>query len=122
MDQHLDGIRKSAILLLSLPDEQSRQILSRLPRDVSYLVNDEMCRLDEIPESARQAVLRECCRELGAPGAPPPQLSAVEAYRTESIRIAPVAFAFGGRNATGGTRSSPVCGFSVCASPSLAIA
>ena len=85
MDQHLDGIRKSAILLLSLPDEQRRQILSRLPRDVSHLVHDEMSRLDEIPEVARLAVLRECCREFDAPGAPqPPIFSAEQLY--ESLR------------------------------------
>src|SRR6266516_966282 len=33
--------------------------------------------------------------------------------------MAPTALAFGGRNLTGGVRSSPVCGFNVCSGPPL---
>src|SRR5437667_1401433 len=84
MNTHLDGIRKSAILLLSLPQEQREQILGRLPPDTADLVGLELSRLDEIPELQRQAVLRECCRELDSPSAPTPSVSAEQLY--DSLR------------------------------------
>ena len=53
------------------------------------------------------------------PFAAEPQPSRVATYRMVSIRMDPTAFAFGGRNLTGGVRSSPVWGFSVCSRPPL---
>jgi len=60
------GVRKSAILLLSLPPQQAEAILSRLPADAIAAVQREMASLRRIPVSERTAVFDEYRRQLSA--------------------------------------------------------
>jgi len=64
MSDSLQGIRKSAILLLSLDEQQANDILLRLDPDAIEPVRREMAALRRVSESDRQAVLDECAREL----------------------------------------------------------
>jgi flagellar motor switch protein FliG len=55
----LPGVRKSAILLLSLEPNHAREILSRLPSDAVRSVQREMASLQEIESSERTQVFQQ---------------------------------------------------------------
>jgi flagellar motor switch protein FliG len=57
--QRLSGLEKSAILLLSLPDEQAQAILARLDADVADEIQSEIETLGEIDPRERSDVLAE---------------------------------------------------------------
>ena len=58
------GVRKSAILLLSLPPQQADEIVSRLPKAAIAAVQRQMASLRRIPTSERTAVFDEYRRQL----------------------------------------------------------
>jgi len=58
------GVRKSAILLLSLEPHHAREILSRLPSDAVRSVQREMASLQKIESSERAAVFQQYRRAL----------------------------------------------------------
>ncbi len=64
------GIRKSAILLLSLEPQQAREILSRLPSDAVRAVRNEMASLPGVASSERSEVV-EAYRRAVTPGPGP---------------------------------------------------
>src|SRR5262245_29454317 len=77
-DEHL---RKAAILLLSLPDEQAAALLAKLTPQQAELVSAEFARLGQLSREEQQAVIREFARanssapsgtELEAGAAPRP--------------------------------------------------
>ena len=55
----LSGVRKSAILLLSLSEEQASQILKRLPPEAVEEVSREIAGIREIPVETRQEIFGE---------------------------------------------------------------
>ena len=55
----LNGIRKSAILLLSLPQEQAAEILKRLPAESVEEVSREIASMGSVPAAQRQEVFGE---------------------------------------------------------------
>ena len=62
------GIRKSAVLLLSLDPHQAQEILSRLPADAVRAVRDEMASLRRVDAVERDEVVGAYRRELLAHG------------------------------------------------------
>jgi flagellar motor switch protein FliG len=60
----LAGVRKSAILMLSLDEHHAEEILRRVPADAADLVRREMDALRDISDDARSKVLNEYRREL----------------------------------------------------------
>jgi flagellar motor switch protein FliG len=59
MANELSGVKKSAILLLSLESDQAAEILRRLPPDAVEEVSREIASLGEIPMSTRKEVFGE---------------------------------------------------------------
>lgn len=59
MASDLNGVRKSAILLLSLDQDQAAEILKRLPREAVEEVSREIASLGEIAMSSRKEVFSE---------------------------------------------------------------
>src|SRR5689334_1206998 len=59
MAQELSGVRKSAILLLSLEQDQAAEILKRLPREAVEEVSREIASMHEVPQEARRNVFTE---------------------------------------------------------------
>src|ERR1700761_754563 len=59
MPSDINGIRKSAILLLSLPQDEAAQILKRLPPEAVEEVSREIASIGEIPNNARAEVFGE---------------------------------------------------------------
>lgn len=59
MPNDLNGIRKSAILLLSLPQEQAAEILKRLPADSVEEVSREIASIKDVSPALRQEVFGE---------------------------------------------------------------
>ncbi len=55
----LSGVRKSAILLLSLSEEQASEILKRLPPEAVEEVSREIAGIREIPVETRQEIFGE---------------------------------------------------------------
>jgi flagellar motor switch protein FliG len=55
----LSGVRKSAILLLSLSEEQASEILKRLPPEAVEEVSREIAGIREIPNETRQEIFGE---------------------------------------------------------------
>jgi len=55
----LSGVRKSAILLLSLSEEQASEILKRLPPEAVEEVSREIAGIREIPKETRQEIFGE---------------------------------------------------------------
>jgi len=55
----ITGVRKSAILLLSLGQDQAAEILKRLPPEAVEEVSREIASLSEIPVDARKEVFTE---------------------------------------------------------------
>jgi flagellar motor switch protein FliG len=55
----LSGVRKSAILLLSLSEEQASEILKRLPAEAVEEVSREIAGIREIPNETRQEIFGE---------------------------------------------------------------
>src|SRR3712207_949156 len=56
---NLPGVRKAAILLLSLTQDQAAQILKRLPREQVEEVSREIASLQEVPLGTRQSIFTE---------------------------------------------------------------
>ena len=59
MANELSGVKKSAILLLSLEEDQAADILRRLPPDAVEEVSREIASMGEIPISVRKDVFGE---------------------------------------------------------------
>ena len=59
MPNELSGVKKSAILLLSLEEDQAAEILKRLPADAVEEVSREIASMGEIPISVRKEVFGE---------------------------------------------------------------
>src|SRR5277367_5460846 len=59
MPSDINGIKKSAILLLSLPQDEAAEILKRLPPDAVEEVSREIASLGEIPISTRKDIFGE---------------------------------------------------------------
>ncbi len=59
MRQSMSGPRKSAILLLSLPEEQAQAILARLDAEIAERIQSEFATLGEIDPQERMMVLEE---------------------------------------------------------------
>ena len=55
----LSGVRKSAILLLSLPEDQAAEILKRLPPEAVEEVSREIAGIREIPVDTRKEIFGE---------------------------------------------------------------
>jgi len=55
----LSGVRKSAVLLLSLPQEQAAEILKRLPSEAVEEVGREIASLGEVSVTIRQEIFGE---------------------------------------------------------------
>jgi len=56
---NLPGVRKAAILMLSLTQDQAAAILKRLPREAVEEVSREIASLQEVPLGTRQSVFTE---------------------------------------------------------------
>lgn len=61
MPTQLNGLRKTAILLVSLGDEQASRILSRLPAEAIPHIRREMETVGEVPDWKRREVVCEFC-------------------------------------------------------------
>src|SRR4051812_5392581 len=64
MSEAHSGLRKSAIVLLSLGRQQAEELLRRLPQDAAHEVREEMSRvgaLRAVSLPTRQQVLSEFC-------------------------------------------------------------
>src|SRR5436190_20153266 len=59
MASDVKGIRKSAILLLSLDQDQAAEVLKRLPAEAVEEVSREIASLGEIPVNTRKHVFGE---------------------------------------------------------------
>src|SRR5205085_457933 len=59
MAGELSGVRKSAILLLTLDQDQAAEILKRLPPEAIEEVSREIASLGEIPVAIRKEVFGE---------------------------------------------------------------
>jgi flagellar motor switch protein FliG len=59
MSQELSGVRKAAILLLTLDQDQAAEILKRLPPEAVEEVSREIASLDEITVQTRKEVFGE---------------------------------------------------------------
>src|ERR1700684_857762 len=59
MPSDINGIKKAAILLLSLPQDEAAQILKRLPADAVEEVSREIASCGEIQLTARKEVFGE---------------------------------------------------------------
>ncbi len=59
MPSDINGIKKSAILLLSLPQDEAAEILKRLPPDAVEEVSREIASLGEIPANTRKEIFGE---------------------------------------------------------------
>ena len=59
MATELTGVRKAAILLLSLDQDQAAEILKRLPRDAVEEVSREIASMHEVPTDSRRNVFNE---------------------------------------------------------------
>src|SRR3954469_5768438 len=59
MPSDINGIRKSAILLLSLPQDEAAEVLKRLPPEAVEEVSREIASLGEIPVATRKNVFGE---------------------------------------------------------------
>jgi flagellar motor switch protein FliG len=55
----MNGVRKSAILLLSLPQEQAAEILKRLPPEAVEEVSREIASINDVPNNLRDNVFGE---------------------------------------------------------------
>src|SRR3954463_5149040 len=55
----LSGVKKSAILLLSLPQDEAAEVLKRLPPEAVEEVSREIASLGEIPVASRKDVFGE---------------------------------------------------------------
>jgi flagellar motor switch protein FliG len=55
----INGVRKSAILLLSLPQEQAAEILKRLPPEAVEEVSREIASINDVPKDTRNVVFGE---------------------------------------------------------------
>jgi flagellar motor switch protein FliG len=55
----ISGVRKSAILLLSLPQEQAAEILKRLPQEAVEEVSREIASINDVPKDLRKDVFGE---------------------------------------------------------------
>lgn len=113
MTEQLNGLRKSAILLLSLDERQAQEILSRLPGDSVQRLEREIDSLRDISAHEREAVFQEFRDHLNRPlledspmdrDAPPPRWtdnwpaevdanSLIEALRDEHPQAAAVVLA-----------------------------
>src|SRR5215831_18111546 len=59
MAEERSGVRKAAILMLSLEQDQAAEILKRLPPDAVEEVSREIASLGEIPVASRKEVFGE---------------------------------------------------------------
>src|SRR3954447_24121621 len=59
MAEEMNGIRKSAILLLTLEQDQAAEILKRLPPEAVEEVTREIASLGQIPVNTRKEVFGE---------------------------------------------------------------
>ncbi len=78
--EELSGLRKSAIVLLSLGEQHAAEILRRLPNDASISVRAEMIRVGELRQVSlhtRQLVLGQFCTAATTP-VPPPRSETIE--------------------------------------------
>src|SRR3954463_12849144 len=57
--QELSGVRKAAVLLLSLTQDQAAQVLKRLPQEAVEEVMREIASMGEVQTAARKDVLGE---------------------------------------------------------------
>src|SRR3954453_18298955 len=57
--QELSGVRKAAVLLLSLTQDQAAQVLKRLPQEAVEEVMREIASMGEVHTTARKDVLGE---------------------------------------------------------------
>ena len=58
-EERIKGIRKAAILLISLGDTAGAEILRQLPDSELQLVSMEIARLDSVPPDQLETVLEE---------------------------------------------------------------
>jgi flagellar motor switch protein FliG len=59
MAEEISGVRKSAILLLSLPQDQAAEILKRLPPEAVEEVSREIASIGEITVTTRKDIFGE---------------------------------------------------------------
>jgi flagellar motor switch protein FliG len=82
MSLRMNGLHKSAVLLMSLGAEHAEDILRRLPDDVTEQLNGEIIATRKVPPGVRVEVLAEFCDAAeGVRMLPPPEPQAADGSR-----------------------------------------
>src|SRR5437868_2553890 len=67
MTATLNGLRKTAVLMLAIGDEHASQILQRLPAGAAAQVRQEMTRVGPVPPVVRREICHEFCCAVDEP-------------------------------------------------------